>query len=79
MKPEVINLHDKRMEQSVISISAKIADAVEMVQKAKELTASSEDVLAKAQLALEELYIALDKQSSACNDTGANRPCSCAF
>lgn len=61
METKVINLHDKWLEQSVISISAKVADAVEMVQQAKEMTISSESVLIKAQLALEELYIALDK------------------
>jgi hypothetical protein len=61
VETKVINLHDKWLEQSVISISAKVADAVEMVQQAKEMTISSESVLIKAQLALEELYIALDK------------------
>lgn len=66
---QIINLHDKRLEQAVISISAKVADAVEMVQQAREMTISSEGVLIKAQLALEELYIALDKQPSTCDDT----------
>ncbi|MEN6412836.1 MAG: hypothetical protein ABFC84_08735 [Veillonellales bacterium] len=70
MRPEVINLHDKRIEQSVVRISAKIADAVKMVQKAKEMAISSEDVLIKAQLELEEIYIVLDKPSISCDDTG---------
>lgn len=61
MEPKVIDLREKCLEQSIIGISAKIANAVEMVQKAKELTASSEDVLIRAQLGLEELYLGLDK------------------
>lgn len=61
MEPEVISLHDKRVEQSIISIGAKIADAIEMIQTAKEMASSSEDVLIKAQLELEELYVGLDK------------------
>ena len=64
MESEVINLQDKRIEQSVVGISVKIADVVEMVQKAKEMTISSEDILVKAQMELEELYIALDKENN---------------
>ncbi len=50
---------DKQTEQSIVSISAKIADAVEMVRKAKEMTARSERILIKVQLELEELCVAL--------------------
>lgn len=60
MDLEIINLHDKIMRQSIVNISVKIADAVEMVQKAKEMAASSEDVLIKAQQELERLYVRLD-------------------
>lgn len=63
MKLEVINLRDKRLEQLIISIGAKIANAVEMVQKAKEMTANSEETLIQAHLDLEELYIALEKEN----------------
>ncbi len=52
---------DKRLEQSVVHIGAKIADAVELVQRAKEMTANSEDALIKAQLELEELFIGMEK------------------
>ena len=69
MGPEIINLQDKRTEQSVVGISAKIANAVELIKKAKEMTSLSEDVLIMAQLELEKLYIALDKQSKSCDDT----------
>lgn len=60
VEPEIIDLHHKRIEQSVVGIRAKLADAVEMVRRAKEMAANSENVLIKAQLELEELYIALD-------------------
>jgi hypothetical protein len=59
VEPEIINLHDKRIEQSVISISVKIANAIEMIQKTKEMTANSERMLVKAYLELEELYTKL--------------------
>ena len=64
-----INLQDKRTEQSVISISTKIADAVDMMQRAKEIIINLENALIKAQLASEELYVGLNTQSGACDDT----------
>ncbi len=72
MEPGIIYLKNKRMEQSVTSISAKITSAVEMVQKAKVMMNMSENMLIKAQLELEELYIALDKHSSPYNNTNAD-------
>lgn len=69
MEPEVINLQDKGIEPSIIGISGKIADAVKMIQKAKMMATNSEEALIKAQLELEELYIALDKQTNDCGDT----------
>ncbi len=57
MKPEIIDLWGKQLEQRIISISAKVADAVEKVQEAKEKIASSEDMLIKTQLELEELFL----------------------
>ncbi len=62
MKPGAINLQNKILEQRVLSISAKVANAVDMVQRAKKMTIDSENMLIEAQLELEELYIALDKQ-----------------
>jgi len=63
-RPEIINLHDKRLEQSleqsVVNISAQIADAIEMTQKAKSLSADSEAMLIQAHVGLEELYTQLD-------------------
>lgn len=61
MKPEVINLRNKRIGQFITSIGAKVADAVELCQKAKELSASSEGILITAQRELEELYVSLDE------------------
>lgn len=57
MEPEIIRLQDKRTEQSLVSISAKLADAVEMLQITKEMTGTSAQMLIKAQLELEELYL----------------------
>ncbi len=62
VKPGAINLQNKILEQRVLSISAKVANAVDMVQRAKKMTIDSENMLIEAQLELEELYIALDKQ-----------------
>ena len=46
------------MEQSVVRVSAKVANAIEMAQQAKYLSEQSEKTLIEASLALEELYIA---------------------
>lgn len=61
MEIEVINLRDKRLEQAVVSISAKLADAIEMARQAKMLSADSEAMLIQAQLELEELFVQLDR------------------
>jgi|GEM_PF-5785843 len=58
---ELANLHDKKIEQSVIGISAGIEDTIEMLTKAKEITASSEEALIKAHLKVEELYMILQE------------------
>lgn len=51
---------DKSTEQSIINVSAKIADAVEMVRKAKVMATVSENVLIEAQLELEEICVKLN-------------------
>lgn len=61
MREEVINLRDKRLEQSILGISTEIANAVEMAEKSKKLAANTEDILKRTQLELEELYLGLDK------------------
>ncbi|MDD2574289.1 MAG: hypothetical protein WCS98_07975 [Bacillota bacterium] len=61
MGPEIITLWGKRTEQSIISISEKVSDAMEMLQKAKKAVARSEGLLIKAQLELEELFIGLNE------------------
>lgn len=62
METEVINLREKRLEQVVVGISAKIADALEMSRKAKTLSADSEARLIQAQLELEELFVQLNHE-----------------
>ena len=61
---EVINLQDKRIERMLVSISAMIADAIEIAQKAKAMSVDSEEKLTLAQLELENLYIQLEKSES---------------
>ena len=64
MEREVINLQDKRIERLLVSISAMIADAIEIAQKAKAMSVDSEKKLTLAQLELENLYIQLEKSES---------------
>ncbi|MCO5388363.1 hypothetical protein [Desulfosporosinus sp.] len=64
MEREVINLQDKRIERMLVSISAMIADAIEIAQKAKAMSVDSEEKLTLAQLELENLYIQLEKSES---------------
>jgi len=64
MEREVINLQDKRIERLLVSISAMIADAIEIAQKAKAMSVDSENKLTLAQLELENLYIQLEKSES---------------
>ncbi|CDX00633.1 Hypothetical protein DPCES_0746 [Desulfitobacterium hafniense] len=61
MEREVINLLDKRVERTLVSISAMVADAIEMAQKAKTLSVDSEEKLTLVQLELENLYLQLGK------------------
>ena len=61
---EVINLQDKRIERMLVSISAMIADAIEIAQKARAMSVDSEEKLTLAQLELENLYIQLEKSES---------------
>lgn len=64
MEREVINLQDKRIERMLVSISAMIADAIEIAQKAKAMSVDSEKKLTLVQLELENLYIQLEKSES---------------
>ena len=64
MGANVIGLRDKRLEQAVVSISGKIADAIEMTQKAKTLSTDSETKLIQAHLELEELYVQISPSQS---------------
>lgn len=53
---EAQNLVDKQLADTLAHIGAKIADAVELAQKAKTFSASSEALMILAQCELEELY-----------------------
>lgn len=64
MERVVINLQDKRIERLLVVISAMIADAIEIAQKAKAMSVDSENKLTLAQLELENLYIQLEKSES---------------
>lgn len=59
MHLEIISLRDKKIEQSLVRISAKVADAVEITQQAKPLSADSKNQLIQASLELEELYLVM--------------------
>lgn len=64
MEREVINLQNKRIERMLVGISAMIADAIEIAQKAKAMSVDSEKKLTLAQLELENSYIQLEKSES---------------
>lgn len=64
MEREVIKLQDKRIERIIVSISAMIADAIEIAQKANVMSIDSEKKLILAQLELENLYIQLEKSEN---------------
>jgi len=64
MEREVINLQDKRIERIIVSISALIADAIEIAQKANAMSIDSEKKLILAQLELESLYIQLEESEN---------------
>lgn len=63
MESGIIDLRDKQTEQLIINISAKVADAVEEMEKAKKIITNSEDVLIKAQLELEQLFLMLGPEN----------------
>ncbi len=59
---EAKKLHGARIEQALSKIGAKIADATELSQRAKELCVHSEMVLINVRQELEELYVSLKGQ-----------------
>ena len=60
MESGIFSLRNKRLEQFVVNISAKIADVIETAQKRNGLPADSQATLIQAHLDLEELYVQLD-------------------
>ena len=63
MKGKLISLGKERAAQTIVDISAKIADAVETSQEAKVLAVKAESLLIQAQIELEELYVKLKEFS----------------
>lgn len=70
MEFEIIQLDQKRVAQTVVAISAEVANVVETVQRISKMTADLENTLVVMQLELEELYIALNKRSAVCDGEG---------
>lgn len=62
MEKTAVPMERTNTEHALLSVSAKIADALELSQKAKELFASSELLLIAAQQELEALHLALEQQ-----------------
>lgn len=58
---ERISIKKDLFSQSVVGISAKIANAVEKVQRSEELAKAAKDMLIKLQLEVEQLYILQEK------------------
>jgi len=59
MNPKVLDLHQKRSEVAISNMGARIADAIELSEKAKELSAKSTALLVGVQQDLEELYVSM--------------------
>ena len=59
MDKEIINLSEKRIEKGISQIGAKVADAVEISEKLRELSGQSVALLIDAQKELEELYVSM--------------------
>ncbi len=57
-------LQIKRIEESILRIGAKVADAVELSQRVKHLSADSDALLINAQQELEKLYVILGNTST---------------
>ncbi len=60
METEITDLRNKRIEQSIVSISVKIGHAMKKIQDVKEMASDSENMLIMALQELEELYVSLD-------------------
>ncbi|MDD4797805.1 MAG: hypothetical protein PHO66_08565 [Eubacteriales bacterium] len=56
VKAKILSLRHDRIRWAIVRIRAKVADATELVQSAKEQVTQAENALVQAQLHLEELY-----------------------
>ena len=63
MDKNTINPLEKHLEKGISQIGAKVADAVEISEKIKELSGKSAALLIDAQKKLEELYISIGEAS----------------
>jgi len=59
VETESITQQDKRLEQAIVRISAKIATVIEIVQKERIVSADSLAILIQIQMKLEDLYVEL--------------------
>lgn len=59
MNKESIGSKEKLMEKEISQIGAKVADALEISEKVRELSDKFEALLIDAQKELEELYVSL--------------------
>ena len=59
MESDITSLRDKRLEQAIVGISAKIATMIEATHEGKMVSADSLATLIQIQMELEDLYIQL--------------------
>lgn len=62
MERDIIDMEQKRVEQTLSKIGSKIADATQLSRKATALTIHSETLLIAAQREIENLYISFGQQ-----------------
>ena len=75
LKKEIVDLRDKYIEQSLIGISARISDALELAHEARKMAALSEEILVRAHLELEDLYTRLYEDPASATSAGLALHC----
>ena len=66
MNPDMVAISARQTQETISHIGAKIADAMEVLQHSRQL--SAKPILIKAQLELEELYLSLEPEGSSLPD-----------
>ena len=62
MEKDIIDMEQKRIEQTLSQIGSQIADATQLSSKAAALTVHSESLLIGAQREIENLYVSFGRQ-----------------